>query len=172
MFEKHSPRPSRFPAVTWRLASSLAFTAAMLLLVGACEDKGIGRQCSLGQPIPAEQGAYSVDAPDCQTHMCVKPPIQAGVAADLDTASYCSDTCTGDSDCQGGQGRDRGDPNDKRCKSGYTCAIPFGAADDTAGGGTLCCQKICLCRDFFLASVGVATPASCLPGASPSCSSK
>jgi hypothetical protein len=168
MFEKHGPKPTTLSAVSWRLASSMALAVTTMLVVGGCEDKGLGRSCNLGQTIAPEQGAYSINATDCQTRMCVKPPIQPGVSLTLDTGAYCSDTCSGDGDCQG-QTRDRSNPNDKRCKGGYTCAVPFGAAD-TAGGGKLCCQKICLCRDFFLASGKPATPESCLPGSDASCS--
>jgi hypothetical protein len=170
MFEKHAAHPTPLCAVSWR-ASSLIVVAALVLLTGACEDKGIGRSCSLAETPPADEGAYSVDATDCQTRMCVRPAIQPGVLRDnVDTGAYCSAACVSDGDCQG-QTRDRSNPNDKRCKTGFTCAVPFGAADDTPGGGKLCCQKICLCRDFFSASVGPATPASCEAGAENSCSS-
>jgi len=157
--------------VLWRLASGMVLALTTLILVGGCEDKGVGRTCNLGQTIEPDQGAYSLNATDCQTRMCVKPPIQPGVSRDLDTGPYCSDTCSGDSDCQG-QTRDRSNPNDKRCKGGFVCSVPFGVSDDTAGGGKLCCQKICLCRDFFTASIGPATPASCQPGSDASCSGK
>jgi hypothetical protein len=170
MFEKHSPQNTTLPAVLWRLASSMVLGLTTLLLVGGCETKGMGRSCSLGQTITPEQGAYSLNATECQSRMCVKPPIQPGVSRELDTAAYCSATCSSDNDCDG-QIRDRSNPDDKRCKGGYTCAIPFGAADDTVGGGGLCCQKICLCRDFFLASVGAATPETCQAGSDASCSS-
>lgn len=169
MFEKYGPQPTPLRRVSWH-AASLAFATALALLAGACEDKGIGRSCSLSETVPIDEGAYSVDATDCQTRMCVKPAVQPGVLRDnFDTGAYCSTSCITDGDCQG-QTRDRSNPNDKRCKTGFTCAVPFGAADDTAGGGKLCCQKICLCRDFFLASLGPGTPASCEAGAENACS--
>ena len=170
MSENHGPHrtPIR-PLRRFAVRTALVATAiGALLVTGACEDKGLGRACNLGQAVPVDQGAYSVNDSDCQTRICVKPAVQAGVQ-DLDTGPYCSDTCVADSDCQGGQIRDRSNPNDRRCKGGYTCAMPFGVADDAAGGGQLCCQKICLCRDFFLASVGPAIPESCQGGAA-SCS--
>jgi len=171
MFEKHCPQITPFRAVSWRLASIVFLAIAILLPTTACEDKGIGRSCSLGETVPVDHGAYSVDATDCQTRMCVKPATQPGVLRDnFDTGAYCSATCTSEGDCQG-QTRDRSNPNDRRCKTGFTCATPFGAAEDTPGGGKLCCQKICLCRDFFSAAVGPATPSSCQDGAENSCSS-
>lgn len=175
MFENHGRKPSA-PGRAARgnaLRITLVVTALVALAgVASCENKGLGRSCNLGQTIPPEQGAYSVNASDCQTRICVKPAVQPGVSQDpkvFDTTAYCSDMCTTDSDCQG-EIRDRSNPNDHRCKSGYTCAIPFGAADSVPGGGQLCCQKICLCRDFFLASVGPTTPASCQDGSTTSCS--
>jgi hypothetical protein len=148
----------------------MLLAAAMLIPAAACEDKGIGRPCSLGKDVATTEGAYSVEATDCQTRMCIKPALQPGVVPDgFDTGSYCSASCSSDSDCQG-QTRDRSDPNDKRCKTGFVCAKPFGASEDTPGGGKLCCQKLCLCRDFFSAAVGPATPKTC-EGAADSCSS-
>jgi hypothetical protein len=160
-----SPRITRFTAVSWRLSSSVsvALTAlTALLLAGGCEDKGLGRPCSLGENIPADQGAYSVHASECQSHICVKPAIQPGVVADsFDTGPYCSFACSSDNDCESGQMRDRSDSNDKRCKTGFTCAVPFGASDSANKGGDLCCKRICLCRDFFSATVHPGTPAGC-----------
>jgi len=169
MFEKHSPQNTRSRAVCWRVASMVAVVLALPLAL-ACEDKGLGRTCNLGQAIEPDQGAYTLNATDCPTRMCIKPPIQPGVSRALDTAAYCSQSCNTDTDCQG-QTRDRSDPNDRRCKAGFVCAIPFGAADNATGGGQLCCQKLCLCRDFFSASVGAATPASCQPGSGSTCAS-
>ncbi len=171
MFEKDRPQNARSRAVSWWLASSMLLATAMLISTAACEDNGIGRPCNLGEKVSVDEGAYSVDATDCQSRMCVKPAIQPGVLRDnFDTGSYCSATCSSDDDCQG-QTRDRSDANDRRCKTGFVCAVPFGASKDVAGGGKLCCQKLCLCRDFFSAAVGPATPSSCQPGAADSCSS-
>ena len=169
MFERHSRQTTTSPAVLGRLASSIAVALALLALTSGCEDKGLGRSCSLGQTIAADQGAYSVNATDCQTRMCVKPAVQPGVSHDLDTGAYCSDTCSTTSDCQQGQTRDRSNPNDRRCKSGFVCAVPFGSSDTAVGGGKLCCQKVCLCRDFFRTEEP-ATPESCQSGSDASCS--
>lgn len=171
MFEKKRPHFTRFRAVSWRLASIMLLAAALCIPTAACEDKGIGRPCNLGESVSANQGAYSVAATDCQSRICVKPALQPGVLQDnFDTGPYCTATCASDDDCQG-QTRDRSDPNDKRCKTGFVCATPFGASEDTPGGGKLCCQRLCLCRDFFLSAVGPATPSSCQPGAADACSS-
>jgi hypothetical protein len=167
MFETHRPRANTLPLA--RLVSSLALATATLSLAAACEDNGMGRSCNLGETIDPAQGAYSLNATDCQTRMCVKPAVQQGVSLDLDTGPYCSTTCSTDSDCQG-QTRDSSNPNDRRCKRGYTCAIAFGASDTVEGGGKLCCRKICLCKDFFSASQDPAVPAECQGGSDASCS--
>jgi hypothetical protein len=144
-----------------RIVLALAFTA--LLTGTACEDKAIGRPCLLNQDVTPTQGAFTVGASDCPSRICVKPAVQAGVVPDqVDTGPYCSTKCNNDGDCNG-QTRDPSNPDDKRCRKGFTCAMVFPKEP-------LCCEKICLCRDFFSASVGPATPDACLPDAGVSCS--
>ncbi|MGD0838908.1 MAG: hypothetical protein ABSB49_19915 [Polyangia bacterium] len=142
--------------------------SATLLVVAACQTQSLGRSCSLGQAYESSQGAYSVTTSACQTGICVKPALQQGALLTTNTGPYCSSLCTSDADCQSGQIRDLSNPDDLRCKSGYVCAIPFGA--DSTGGGDLCCQKLCLCKDFIAISIGPVTPASCQEGADASCS--
>ncbi len=129
------------------------------LVVAACEDKSLGRSCNLTFDAGPTQGAYTVQASDCPSHICNRPAIQSGVSpSDVDTAPYCTVTCNSDSDCNG-ETRDSNNPSDKRCKSGFTCAIPYGQ-------GKLCCQKLCLCRDFFVPGDSPVTPAACQNGGS------
>jgi hypothetical protein len=136
----------------------LCFGLLTLGAVSACEDKGLGRSCSLNFDAGPTQGAYTWQAADCPSHICNRPAVQAGlVASDVDTGPYCTVTCNSDSDC-GGETRNFNNPSDKRCKTGYVCAIPYDR-------DKLCCQKLCLCRDFFVVSTGPATPAACQNGA-------
>lgn len=145
------------------LAAMMAAMMATMMAAG-CEDKNLGRPCDLRADgsIGALQGAYNMAAPDCPSHICTKPAVQPGVSNDLNTGPYCTIACSSDNDCNG-QTRDFSNPNDTRCMKGYTCAIPFDQ-------GKLCCQKLCLCRDFFSAAVGPVTPAACQNDAGASCS--
>lgn len=141
-----------------RLAQAGLLLAATLA-VSACEDKGLGRLCNLTFDAGPSQGAYTVQASDCPSRICNRPAIQDGVSPDdVDTGPYCTVTCTSDSDCNG-ETRDFNNGADRRCKSGYSCAIPYGQ-------GKLCCQKVCLCRDFFLPANGPVTPSICQNGGS------
>jgi len=142
------------------VAGLLVFTA--LSAGAACEDKAVGRPCDITQSVSAAQGAYNSNATDCPSHLCVKPNVQPGVSNSLDTTAYCSVECSSDSDCNG-QTRDPSNGNDTRCRKGFTCAPIFGK-------GPLCCAKLCLCRDFFSASVGPAVPDECKSDSDASCS--
>ncbi|MBN2576380.1 MAG: hypothetical protein JXP73_17595 [Deltaproteobacteria bacterium] len=131
----------------------LALAVGALWTSAACEDKAIGRQCDLTEEIDQDHGGYNSNATDCPSRLCVKPMVQPGVSTDLDTGPYCSAECDSDNDCDG-QTRDPSNPNDKRCRKGFSCALVFPT-------GKLACKKICLCRDFFSASVGPAVPEGC-----------
>ena len=165
MFTKPSAAAARC-RLCWRLASLLGMALLWLAASAGCEDKAVGRPCSLqnddGTPIGAAQGAYTTQASDCPSRMCVKPAVQPGVSTDLDTGPYCTIKCGSDTDCDG-QERDPSNPLDFRCRKGFTCAPIFNK-------GSMCCQKLCLCRDFFSSSVGPAIPAECLPDSGVSCS--
>jgi hypothetical protein len=153
-------RPS--PSLRW-CGAGLAGLALLVLGVGtACEDKGIGRPCDITFDASPNQGAYTHKASECPSQLCVKPAIQPGVINTLDTGAYCTSQCSSDTDCKG-QERDPGNPLDTRCRKGYTCAPVFDK-------GPLCCEKLCLCRDFFSSSVGPAIPEACRPDAGVTCS--
>jgi len=152
-------RTSRF--ALGRVTLGLVVAVAATLLTAACEDKELGRPCSLNTDASALQSAYTVEATDCPSHICNKPGVQPGVSTDLDTGPYCTITCASDNDCNG-QTRDPTNKLDTRCKRGFVCAIPF----DT---GAMCCQKLCLCRDFIALSVGPVTPDLCKPDAGATC---
>jgi len=148
-----------------RLAWSSVLALAAVMLTAGCEDKALGRSCDIRSDasLSATQAAYAVPAADCPSGICAKPAVQPGVSTDnFTTGPYCTVRCNSDSDCDG-QTRDFTNTNDKRCMKGFVCAIPFGE-------GKLCCQKLCLCRDFFSSSVGPVTPLACQNDAGASCS--
>jgi hypothetical protein len=132
------------------------FVAAVVLFGNTgCEDKAIGRPCDILTDAGSEQGVYNSQALDCPTRICLKPVRdKEAPAVDPATTAYCSASCSQDSDCDG-QIRESGNTNDTRCQNGYTCAIPFMK-------GPLCCQKLCLCKDFVNKNTGAQTPEACL----------
>jgi hypothetical protein len=183
MFHNASTLASEPRPTAKRLAWSSVLVAAAILAAG-CEDKALGRPCTLitDTSVGVAQGAFEIPATDCPSRICTKPAVQPGVSNDLNTGPYCTIACNSDNDCNG-QTRDFNNPNDKRCMKGFTCAIPFDPMSDARvaqvckftcaiplAQGQLCCQKLCLCRDFFSASVGPATPAVCQANAGASCS--
>ena len=90
----------------------------------------------------------------------IKPVVQAGVTGVVDTAPFCTTACAQDSDCDS-QVRDPSNPVDKRGQKGFTCGVVFVK-------GKLCCQKMCLCKDF-LGAQGAATPIACQGDAALTC---
>lgn len=164
MFHNASPGAREPRPTAKNLAWAGALALAMAILASGCEDKALGRPCDLRSDasVGAAQGAYNTNATDCPSHWCTKPAVQPGVSNDLNTGPYCTIACNSDNDCNG-ETRDFTNPNDRRCMNGFTCAIPFDS-------GKLCCQKLCLCRDFFSPSVGPAVPDVCQNNAGKSCS--
>jgi hypothetical protein len=161
MLQNDSARTRTSRSTVGRVALALVLAATATTLSTSCEDKGLGRPCGDIKDATALQSAYTVQASDCPSHICTKPGVEPGVSTDLDTGAYCTITCSSDDDCNG-QTRDPSNKLDTRCRKGFVCATPF----DT---GSLCCKKVCLCRDFFLSSVGPATPDLCKSDAGASC---
>jgi hypothetical protein len=123
-----------------------------------CADKAIGRPCDVftgdaGLPLPS--AVYNNQALECPTRICIKPAAALGVSTD--TTSLCSASCSQDSDCDG---QARG-PNDLGCKTGFACAIPFVT-------GPICCQKLCVCKDFYVGN-NITTPNACLGSEAAKC---
>jgi hypothetical protein len=114
----------------------------------------IGRPCDLTVTAGMSQAAYNASASDCPSHLCLKPVVQPGATMPFPstTQSTCSAACTEDSDCDG-ELRDMSNPADQRCMKGFACGIPFVK-------GPLCCQKLCMCKDF-LGPTGAPTPIAC-----------
>jgi hypothetical protein len=80
------------------------------------------------------------------------------------TDPYCSAGCSQDSDCNTDQQRVESNPLDRRCSKGFACGIAFVK-------GNICCQKLCLCKDF-LGPVGAPTPIACTGNGAANCSLK
>lgn len=145
----------------------LSLLGALVLAVVAlgntgCEDKGIGRPCDILTDASASQAVFNSEALECPSRICLKP-INEQTELVPPTGAFCSASCSQDSDCSDGQLRDPKNPSDRRCKSGFSCGIPFVK-------GRLCCQKLCLCRDFLPTS-GAQTPTGCQGSAAASCAS-
>jgi hypothetical protein len=127
----------------------------------ACEDRAIGRRCDVLTDAGAAQGVYNSEALECPSRICLKPVVQTGATMpNPPTEAFCSASCSQDSDCDG-QTRDQSNPNDRRCSKGFTCGIAFVK-------GKICCQKLCLCKDF-LGPAGATTPIACSNGAAATC---
>ncbi len=129
---------------------------AVLALAGCSQDSNVhlGAPCALGFDAGATQATYTADVPECASGLCLKPAIENYM--DRGTGPYCTTTCSSDSDCHG-ERRDGNDRLDHRCISGYACAVAFAV-------GPLCCQKLCICKDF-LDERGAVTPPNCQAGA-------
>jgi hypothetical protein len=151
MFSNAHPQE---PAMS--LCRSTCWPLALFLLMGCGNDPAseLGKTCTLGFDSPGKL-AYNPQAPECSVGLCLKPVLSN--SRDLDTAPYCTTTCADDGDCHG-QKRDGDDPDDHRCVTGYTCGVAVTV-------GPLCCQKVCLCKDF-IGDRGVTTPTACQAGAS------
>jgi len=142
------------------LVGALGLTALALGNTG-CEDKAIGRPCDVLTDAGPAQGVFNAEALECPSRICLKPVVQQGASGTVDTTAYCSASCSQDSDCDPSQLRDPTNPLDKRCSKGFTCGIAFVK-------GKICCQKLCLCKDF-LGPAGAPTPIACQSGGAAKC---
>ena len=135
-----------------------------LLVLSACPNTNsdVGAPCSIAIDAGPAQGVFSTAAPECSTHICLKPVDSSAASgrAAVDTGAFCTAGCSTDSDCDGVL-RDPSNPNDKTCASGYTCGALFVK-------GALCCQKLCICKDFT-GGTGMPTPTACQGAAALSC---
>jgi hypothetical protein len=146
------PAPSRHLLTALVRVSVLGALLLTLAALGsmACEDNGIGRPCAIGADAGQSQAVYNNQALECPSRICLKP-VNQGTKL-VTTGPYCSATCSKDSDCDG-QKRENADRGDFRCEKGYACGVAFVV-------GPLCCQKLCLCKDF-LGGAGLQTPQTC-----------
>jgi hypothetical protein len=128
-----------------------------------CEDKAIGRPCDVfngDAGLPAASAIYNPQALECPSRICIKP---IAVKSGVNTTALCSAPCSQDSDCDGQARACNGNDstcNDRRCMGGFACAIPFDV-------GPICCQKLCVCKDFY--SQNITTPAACAGNGAATC---
>jgi len=154
----HKSRPALL-----RLSLVGTFVLVALALFGntGCEDKAIGRRCDVFADAGNTQGVYNSEALECPSRICLKPVVQTGASMpDPPTQAYCSASCSQDSDCDG-QLRDPSNHLDYRCQKGFSCGIAFVK-------GKICCQKLCLCKDF-LPQAGATTPIACQGAGAATC---
>jgi hypothetical protein len=135
----------------------------VVVLLGACDDKHIGRPCQTGAAPPdggASGGAFAtVSSPvlACPSRICLLPGDQKEAVTDGDGA-FCTAGCSSDDDCSDAETGAKGDLTDTRCKSSFVCAVATEI-------GPFCCQKLCICRDFVVVPAGgIPLPDSCMPG--------
>jgi hypothetical protein len=139
------------------------FLVLVLLAVGhlACTDNKIGRPCELTVTDDAGAGSGSNatindQALECPTRICLMPAAVKTVTPP--TTSLCTADCESDDDCEDAESRDKSDTTDRRCTSGFSCAVATLAGD-------FCCRRMCICRDFIdVPPGGFQTPAVCKPG--------
>jgi len=107
------------------------------------EPNGLGNVCTLGgaADAPPTSTMVGVDVMSCLSSVCIRPALQLTT----NTGPLCTQGCDTDSDCLGGQLRDPNDPQDLRCRSGFSCEVPI----PNLSGVSLSCQKLCVCRDFL-----------------------
>ena len=137
----------RSPSPPSRSQIGLAALTTLLLLVAVgCADKHIGRRCIISNDGgAADMGPtyFSVNplALECPSRICIKPAQLAGT----DTQALCTDECSSDDDCAGGETRDTKDSEDRRCRSSFACRYAIPNLD----GVPLACKRVCVCKDFF-----------------------
>jgi hypothetical protein len=163
MSQKVCAKSSTLRRAVLRLSLGSAIGLAVVVLGNTgCEDKAIGRPCDVLTDAGPAQGVYNSEALECPSRICLKPVVQQGASL-ADTGPYCSASCSQDSDCDG-QLRDKTNENDKRCNQGFICGIAFVK-------GKICCQKLCLCKDF-LGPQGAPVPIACQGAGAAQCRSQ
>jgi hypothetical protein len=143
-------------------ASVASFTFAMAgvvllgLVAGGCEDKHIGRVCSLDTadasvPATGTSATLNGSAVECPSRICLLPANEQLASA----GPLCTAGCSSDDDCGG----ETSSTNKAQCRTGFTCMVATTVGD-------FCCERLCVCKDFV--NTGVkgfnATPAVCVPG--------
>jgi len=149
MMTRFSSRPNRSNGTNSRATTGFvaAFAAFALLAISGCDDKHIGRPCCLDSscgadaaaPLPTNVAVNS-EALECPSRVCLLPNQEKMT----NTGPFCTDTCSSDDDCAGGEKRGS-DSTDRRCQTGFVCRVVVPNLANTA----LSCQKVCTCSDFI-----------------------
>jgi hypothetical protein len=117
----------------------IALLLGISLAAGACEDNLVGRICDLGETPDPGQVVIASPSLDCVSRTCLRVPLTRtlppGAEYPEGNQGLCTAECSSDSDC------DR--VPESPCKSGFTCGVAKSV-------GTLCCKKVCICKDYFL----------------------
>jgi hypothetical protein len=134
--------------------------AIALLVTSGCEDKHIGRVCSLDTADAGVSGTgtsatLNGQAVECPSRICLSPAAEMNT----NTTSLCTATCSSDDDCSDGE--TSSDKTSNQCKTGFTCIVATTV-------GPFCCERMCVCKDFVdTTRTGFnKTPVVCLPGQS------
>jgi hypothetical protein len=120
----------------------------------------LGWPCYVGFTAGASVGGYNSEAAECTSRLCLKPVVQSN-AGSVDTGAFCTGSCSTDDDCSTMWSRNPNDPNDHTCGSGFTCGVAF-------ANGAICCQKLCICKDFT-GGASIPTPIACQGAAAQTC---
>jgi hypothetical protein len=139
-------------------AFALAGVALLGLVASGCEDKHIGRVCSLDAPDAGTSGTGTAallngSAVECPSRICLLPAGDKQPA----TGPLCTAGCSSDDDCDG----ETSSSNKAQCHTGFTCMVATTVGD-------FCCERLCVCKDFVDTTIKGynATPASCVSGKS------
>jgi hypothetical protein len=155
-------RPRSNVSVASFAFASFAIIGVLLvgLVASGCEDKHIGRVCSLDAPDAGASGTgtsaiLNGSAVECPSRICLLP---AGDKVPM-TGPLCTAGCSSDDDCDG----ETSSRNKLQCHSGFTCMVATTVGD-------FCCERLCVCKDFIDTTPRTpaynATPASCVSGKS------
>jgi len=125
------------------------------------KSEATGQPCNVAVDAGTNQAVYNASAVTCPSNICLKPVVESAGnwMPNPATQATCTAECTQDSDCEG-ELRDTSNPLDRRCKSGFTCGVPFVK-------GELCCKRLCMCNDF--SGPDAVTPLACQGGGAATC---
>jgi hypothetical protein len=132
----------------WWAPGSLAVPLALAVAVAHAGCLGgktpVGMLCDLGVDIsgdvPPTVVLVNPIAPECPSGICLLPSKERGT----NTAPLCTALCESDGDCSDHELRDRNDPNDRRCRDGFSCRRVLPGLETNP----LACKRVCVCRDF------------------------
>src|SRR5262249_30084266 len=120
---------------------TLAFAAVLVL--GGCEDNGVGRLCDVGVDggTSTSESIINGAALECPSRICLaavpnSPTVPGGFAGEQ---PLCTLRCSNDDDCSDGL---TSKADMRLCHSSFKCAV-------STTTGPFCCEKLCICADFL-----------------------